>query len=527
MIALLEEGEKRLSDRVRGHARSLRREASNPCCRFWWTNVRKWGNLLGHLYARAEWASVDSAVALVGATRERHSKALSSREQLAGAVMAASFVIAAAATLMVVPWQREADPLVIGLVVALYAVASRIEFEIGNGYATPEQLVLVPMLFLAPLSLVPALVAAAFILGRAPDRIAHKGGGHLLSDLGGTWFALGPVWALAILAPGEPPTLEHAWIYAVALVAQVVVGTGAFMVHTWLDKDSQQVWAALWSYRVDAVLSPVGLVLALQAVEAPATLIAVVPLVWLLSVFSQERKEKYTASLELQSAYKGTVMLLSDVVEAEDDYTAFHCRSVVELVAEVADEMEIPKADRQELEFAALLHDVGKIAIPKEILNKPAKLTDEEFELIKTHTVEGQVLLDRVGGLMSRVGSIVRSCHERWDGKGYPDGLGGEDIPLAARIVFCCDAYNAMTTDRPYRKAMRRDEALAEIRDNAGSQFDPIVAAALERVVMSDERYPRLIESVRSSHAIAAATIAATRRQAPAVESVDRVAAAS
>ena len=83
-------------------------------------------------------------------------------------------------------------------------------------------------------------------------------------------------------------------------------------------------------------------------------------------------------------------MLLSDVVEAEDDYTAYHCRSVVELVAEVADEMDIPKADRQELEFAALLHDVGKIAIPKEILNKPAKLTDEEFELIKTHTIEGQ-----------------------------------------------------------------------------------------------------------------------------------------
>ena len=151
-------------------------------------------------------------------------------------------------------------------------------------------------------------------------------------------------------------------------------------------------------------------------------------------------------------------MLLSDVVEAEDDYTAFHCRSVVELVAEVADEMNIPKRDRQLLEFAALLHDVGKIAIPKEILNKPAKLTDEEFELIKTHTVEGQQLLDRVGGLMGDVGKIVRSCHERWDGRGYPDGLAGNDIPLAARIVFCCDAYNAMTTDRPYRKAMRRED---------------------------------------------------------------------
>ena len=471
---------------------------------------------------------MDSSIALVGAARERHSKALSSREQWAGAVMAAGFVIAAAVTLVVVPWQREADAFLLACLVALYAVVSRIEFEVGHAHATPEQLVLVPMLFLAPLPVVPLLVAAGFILGRLRERVAPGGGSHLLSDLGGTWFALGPVWALAILAPGEPPSLDHAWIYLVALAAQVAMGITAYTVHTYLDKDVQDVWAALWAYRVDAVLSPVGLVLALQAVEEPVALVAVVPLVWLLSVFSQERKEKYTASLELQRAYRGTVMLLSDVVEAEDDYTAFHCRSVVELVAEVADVMDVPKAERQELEFAALLHDVGKIAIPKEILNKPAKLTDEEFELIKTHTVEGQMLLDRVGGLMSRVGTIVRSCHERWDGNGYPDGLGGEDIPLAARIVFCCDAYNAMTTDRPYRKAMRREDALTEIRDNAGSQFDPDVAVALEQVVMSDERYPRLVESVRSSHAVAAATIATARGAVPTVETEkQRVAAAS
>jgi HD-GYP domain-containing protein (c-di-GMP phosphodiesterase class II) len=127
---------------------------------------------------------------------------------------------------------------------------------------------------------------------------------------------------------------------------------------------------------------------------------------------------------------------------------------------------------------------------------------------------------------MGRVGKIVRSCHERWDGRGYPDGLRGQDIPLAARIVFCCDAYNAMTTDRPYRKAMRREDALAEIRDNAGSQFDPTVAAALEHVVLSDERYPRLIESVASSHAIAAATLATRRQAAPTVKSEQPAAAA-
>ena len=277
----------------------------------------------------------------------------------------------------------------------------------------------------------------------------------------------------------------------------IITATGMAVVREWLARDPQPVWPMLWAWRVDAALVPLGFVVALQGASNPATLLVVAPLLWLFHAFSQERKERYDATLELHNAYRGTVMLLSDVVEAEDDYTAFHCRSVVELVADVAEEMKIPRSDRQELEFAALLHDVGKIAIPKEILNKPSKLTDEEFELIKTHTIEGQQLLDRVGGLMGRVGKVVRSCHERWDGKGYPDGISGEDIPLAARIVFCCDAYNAMTTDRPYRKAMRREDALAEIRDNAGSQFDPTVAAVLERVVMNDERYPRLVEGRR------------------------------
>ena len=102
---------------------------------------------------------------------------------------------------------------------------------------------------------------------------------------------------------------------------------------------------------------------------------------------------------------------------------------------------------------------------------------------MKKHTIEGQYMLDRVGGLLGSVGEIVRSCHERWDGKGYPDGLKGEEIPLAARIVFTCDAYNAMTTDRVYRPAMSRDEALLELTTNAGTQFDPTIVAALERVI--------------------------------------------
>ena len=176
-------------------------------------------------------------------------------------------------------------------------------------------------------------------------------------------------------------------------------------------------------------------------------------------------------------------MLLSDVLEFEDEYTAQHSRSVVDLVNAVADELGIAPDERQELEFAAMLHDVGKISIPKEILHKPAALTAQEFEVIRHHTIEGQFMLDRVGGLLGRVGEVVRSCHERWDGFGYPDGLSGEEIPIAARIVFACDAYNAMTTDRPYRQAMSREAAVAELVANTGAQFDPKIVDALTTVV--------------------------------------------
>ena len=237
--------------------------------------------------------------------------------------------------------------------------------------------------------------------------------------------------------------------------------------------------------------------IALEAADVPAGLLAIGPLVWLLRVFSQERQERYSTTLELNRAYRGTVMLLADVVESDDGYTGEHSRSVVELVQAVTDHLHVDPGTRQEMEFAALLHDVGKISIPKEILNKPAKLTAEEFELMKTHTVEGQFLLDRVGGLLGRIGEVVRSCHERWDGQGYPDGLDGEKIPLAARIVFVCDAYNAMTTDRPYRQAMSTAGALEELKANAGTQFDPTIVAALIEVIEDAEPERRAADDMR------------------------------
>ena len=176
-------------------------------------------------------------------------------------------------------------------------------------------------------------------------------------------------------------------------------------------------------------------------------------------------------------------MLLGDVVEADDAYTGSHSRDVVTLVLDVANRMGLGARERRDAEFAALLHDIGKIKVPGEIINKPGKLTDEEWEIMKMHTVEGERLLSQVGGILGNVGRIVRSCHEDWDGTGYPDGLAAEEIPLVARIVRACDAFSAMTTDRSYRKARPVDEAVAELRRCSGTDFDPLVVRALAAAV--------------------------------------------
>jgi putative nucleotidyltransferase with HDIG domain len=429
---------------------------------------------------------------LVGEARERRRRQMSRRERLLNAASAVCFLAVALAIATLAPNDRSTDlVLVLGLV-AGYAIVSRVRFEFGSVYVTPEQLLFVPMLLLAPLPYVPLLVILSALLSQLPDfldRTWHRD--RWVSCFADSWFCVGPVLVVAAFAPGAPE-LSLIGVYALAFLAQIACDVGwttlSGRVLDRLSDEHRVPLSEIWrNYagvaQFDAMLTPIAIVVALIATSEPWTLLAIGPLVLMLETFSRERGERYAKALELQRAYRGTVMLLSDVVEFDDQYTADHSRSVVDLAHAVAEELKVDPRDRQTLEFAAMLHDVGKIAIPKEILNKPAKLTDEEFAVMKKHTIEGQYMLDRVGGLLGSVGEIVRSCHERWDGKGYPDGLKGEQIPLAARIVFTCDAYNAMTTDRVYRPAMSRDAALLELTTNSGTQFDPRIVQALERVI--------------------------------------------
>ena len=279
------------------------------------------------------------------------------------------------------------------------------------------------------------LIAAAGVLGLVPDFRGKLVEGPLAeADRGLVVVPRAASLILAAFAPGPPRAVVDRRSTSLAIAAQF--GTDfAQTVHPQplLDRAASHESSPAASRRDarrTAFSTPIALVATLAAYEEPLVLLAVIaPLVWLLDNFSKDRAARYASALELNRAYRGTVMLLSDVLEFEDEYTAQHSRSVVDLVNAVADELGIAPDERQELEFAAMLHDVGKISIPKDILHKPAALTEQEFEVIKHHTIEGQFMLDRVGGLLGRVGEVVRSCHERWDGRGYPDGLAGEEIP--------------------------------------------------------------------------------------------------
>jgi diguanylate cyclase (GGDEF)-like protein/putative nucleotidyltransferase with HDIG domain len=172
---------------------------------------------------------------------------------------------------------------------------------------------------------------------------------------------------------------------------------------------------------------------------------------------------------------------LARAVDAKDAYTRSHCQTVSQLSALIAAELGLEGERLASMRLAGLLHDVGKIGVPDAILNKPAALTDEEFAVMRQHSVLGFEIVESAE--LPEIARWVRHHHERIDGRGYPDGLAGEDIPLESRIILVADSFEAMTSDRPYRRAPGREFAVAELRRNAGTQFDPEVVDALCRVL--------------------------------------------
>jgi len=419
-------------------------------------------------------------------TRERRHSGLSGSDRWFTVIGAGGFTAVAVAAPFLLDSERTPPMLVAPLFVLAYALAARIEFEVGQGSAVATQLFLVPMLFVLPLGIVPACVGAGFLLSDLPLVLRREAPPErALVLLLSSWYAIGPVVVLQLA--GEPaPQLSDWPIYVTALAAQFALdfaaSAGRARFSFGISPLSQVVpMASVWA--VDAALAPVGLFVAFETIDSPYVFLGAVPLVLLLGVFARERRARITNALELSSAYRGTALLLGDVVEANDAYTGVHSRDVVSLVRGVCEQLDLDARATQNAEFVALVHDVGKIRIPKEIINKPGPLTPEERAVIEQHTIDGERMLVAVGGILAEVGHLVRSCHERWDGAGYPDGLAGERIPLISRIVCACDAFSAITTTRPYRPRRSPAEALAELRRCAGTQFDAHVVELLAAIV--------------------------------------------
>jgi putative nucleotidyltransferase with HDIG domain len=247
------------------------------------------------------------------------------------------------------------------------------------------------------------------------------------------------------------------------------------------------------AYEVYADASPLEASIADRKREIWAAIVGVFLLLWVLllalarSASSTLRRQTTVLrerSIALSESYRRleessleAIESLNATVEAKDPYTAGHSLRVQRIALSIGQEVGLSVKDLDALRFGALFHDIGKIAIPDILLTKPGRLTEDEYELMKRHSAEGARIVAKFGRLRDSV-AIIRHHHERWDGRGYPEGLAGEDIPLAAAIAGLADAWDAMTIERPYQRALSPGEALEEVRACRGTQFVPAVVDA-------------------------------------------------
>jgi putative nucleotidyltransferase with HDIG domain len=195
--------------------------------------------------------------------------------------------------------------------------------------------------------------------------------------------------------------------------------------------------------------------------------------------------ENHRLIAALERGYLDTIRALASAIDAKDPYTRGHSERVARLAVEIGRELKLDDATLRALEFGGILHDVGKIGVPEQVLGKPARLTPEEFKVVQAHAVIGAEIVEGVEFLRSAKPAI-RHHHERWDGKGYPDGLAGEAIPLIARILNAADIWDACTSERPYHPAASATVGLSILAESRGVQLDPMVHDAILRVLLRE-----------------------------------------
>jgi diguanylate cyclase (GGDEF)-like protein/putative nucleotidyltransferase with HDIG domain len=325
---------------------------------------------------------------------------------------------------------------------------------------------------------------------------------HILFNLGNSAVA---VWLAYFAYHGPLAKLGHNLAFLLMLSACVYFVANTLPVATIIclteHKNLRKVWADCYFWSLPYYLAGGAIAGAVrwanEHIGWQATLLALPAMFVIYHSYrlyvSKLQDEKKHVS-EMAELHLRTIEALALAIEAKDQTTHDHLERVRVYAIEVAKMLDLPKDDLDALRAAALLHDIGKLAVPEHIISKPGRLTPEEFEKMKIHPIVGAEILERVK-FPYPVAPIVRAHHERWDGQGYPDGLAGEEIPLGARILSAVDCLDALATDRQYRKALPLDDAMRKLAKESGKAYDPKVVALLQ------EHYQELEQIVRSQAA--------------------------
>ena len=380
-------------------------------------------------------------------------------------------------------WWRELDPALLVqyfIFILLTIVADLVNLNLPRGGAaisvsTPVTFAAIVILGPGPaawIEAVSALVVEGLVNRRPPMKIFFNVPVLALSTgLAGMAFRVMPFG-------GATPDFSAPWF----LIPLIVLGLVHYIVNTSLvgliialseDRNPIQIWKTNfgWIFRHVITFVPITAIVILVYQLAPWTLgLLIIPILLV--------RYAYQLYLDMRETHISTLAALASALDAKDPYTHGHSYRVSRYALLIGEELGLPDQQMQALEYAALLHDLGKIGIDGEIIAKPGKLTPEEFEMMKTHPVKGAKIIERLR-FLKEAADVVKYHHERMDGNGYPEGLRGEQIPLAARILHVCDTFDAMTSSRPYREALSVERALEELERYRGTQFDANVVDAL------------------------------------------------
>lgn len=376
-----------------------------------------------------------------------------------------------------VPWSPDSRDLIL---LVLYALGRWIRMGVEPaGHVTLSPLVLFtsvligrPQIAILSASLMPILVARHVSRRKWSEALAEAGEEALASAL-----------FVFLMTEAQAYPTDQRWIvYLVAVVAYILVKLaldgGFAFVSAGVRLSSSLAAGATYISMHHFFLSAAALGVFLLSskvgfLAVPLAAIALIEFYYPGKLISEQREVSFAS-----------LAMIAQAIDAKDPYTAMHSRNVSEICVRIARAMRMPESEVRKLRIGGLLHDIGKIGVSGQIIRKPAGLTVDEQIAMREHPVVSANIMKPVE-LLSEAADLVKHHHEHHDGSGYPEGLTGEAIPLGSRIILVADAYDAMTTDRPYRKGRGTEEALAVLREHAGRQFDVKVVAALEEVLQS------------------------------------------